>query len=301
MADNKLQWHPAFIAAMQIDFGEEASKLIFLTEHELNKMPMRMDALVVKKEGSEPLKKNIGRILRKYNIFEYKSPDESLTIDDFYKVYGYACFFKSNTEHTNAIPAQEITITYVCNHFPREMQKNLKRERGIELCCVAPGIYYFDGDPIPIQLLLTKDLSPEDNRWLSSLRPDLELDDHLDALLEDYEDHRDSKLYQAVMDLIVQANPVTMEEARDMCDALHQLFAEDIEKAKKETAIEITKEVTEKVTRQVTHKDILIFTETLLEDGYSEEALTQRLLDKFNLSLKEAQEYMKQARHLPCV
>lgn len=57
MTDSKLQWHPAFIAAMQIDFGEEARKLVFLSEHELNKMPMRIDALIVKKVGTEPLKK----------------------------------------------------------------------------------------------------------------------------------------------------------------------------------------------------------------------------------------------------
>lgn len=41
---------------------------------------------------------NIGRIFRKYNIIEYKSPVDYLGIDDFYKVYGYLCFYKADTQ-----------------------------------------------------------------------------------------------------------------------------------------------------------------------------------------------------------
>ena len=33
------------------------------------------------------------------SIIEYKSPDDYLTINDFYKVYGYCCFYQSDTEH----------------------------------------------------------------------------------------------------------------------------------------------------------------------------------------------------------
>ena len=41
------------------------------------------------------IQKNIGRIFRQYNIIEYKSPEDNLDIDDFYKVYAYACIYKS--------------------------------------------------------------------------------------------------------------------------------------------------------------------------------------------------------------
>ncbi len=41
---------------------------------------------------------NIGRIFRKYNIIEYKSPVDYLGIDDFYKVYGYLGFYKADTQ-----------------------------------------------------------------------------------------------------------------------------------------------------------------------------------------------------------
>ena len=69
--DDKIQWHPAFDAALQIELEDEAEYLEFEPEHLLSKKPMQIDVLV----------KN------EYNIIEYKSPDDKLNIDDFYKTY----------------------------------------------------------------------------------------------------------------------------------------------------------------------------------------------------------------------
>ena len=43
--DEKIQWHPAFDAALQIEFGEEAEYLEFDSEHLLSKKPMQIDVL----------------------------------------------------------------------------------------------------------------------------------------------------------------------------------------------------------------------------------------------------------------
>lgn len=53
---------------------------------------------MIKRQKELPVHKNIGRIFRKYNIIEYKSPVDYLGIDDFYKVYGYLCFYKADTQ-----------------------------------------------------------------------------------------------------------------------------------------------------------------------------------------------------------
>ena len=45
-----LQWHPAFYAGLQIEFGEEADKLIFKREYNLSTKPMQIDVLVIKKK-----------------------------------------------------------------------------------------------------------------------------------------------------------------------------------------------------------------------------------------------------------
>ena len=91
-----IQWHPAFQASIQIEFEAEAEKLTFEPEHLLSKKPMQMDELIIKVAENEVIHKNIGRIFKRYNIIEYKSPDDNLTINDFYKVYGYCCFYRQN-------------------------------------------------------------------------------------------------------------------------------------------------------------------------------------------------------------
>ena len=150
-----LQWHPGFCAALQIELKEEAEFLEFYPEYELSKKPMRIDTLIVKKIEDRPVKKNIGRIFRKYNLIEYKSPEDYLSINDFYKVYGYACFYQSDTEKIHEIRMSEITISFVCSHYPREMLRSLREERGIEAEKTADGIYCLKNDVIPIQMILS--------------------------------------------------------------------------------------------------------------------------------------------------
>ena len=156
-----IQWHPAFQASIQIEFEAEAEKLTFEPEHLLSKKPMQMDELIIKVAENEAIHKNIGRIFRRYNIIEYKSPDDNLTINDFYKVYGYCCFYQSDTDKICEIPPEELTITFICNHFPRKMVQHLKEFRGLDILHVEAGIYYITGDAFPIQLLVTKELDPK--------------------------------------------------------------------------------------------------------------------------------------------
>ena len=85
----KLPWHSAFYAGIQIELEEEADKLTFENEHQLGTDPMRIDVLIIKKHTEEAIKKNIGRIFRKHNIIEYKSPEQYLSIDAFYNQIRY--------------------------------------------------------------------------------------------------------------------------------------------------------------------------------------------------------------------
>lgn len=79
---------------MHIEFREEMEKLRFEEEHILGKKPMQIDLLIIKMKTEEKIRKNIGKIFREHNIIEYKSPEDYLSINDFYKVYGYACFIR---------------------------------------------------------------------------------------------------------------------------------------------------------------------------------------------------------------
>ena len=244
---DSIQWHPAFQAAIQIEFEAETEKLTFEAEHLLSKKPMQMDELVIKVAKNEAIHKNIGKIFREYNIIEYKSPDDNLTINDFYKVYGYCCFYQSDTERVCEIQPEELTITFICNHFPRKLVKHLKDFRRLETVPKDAGIYYITGDAFPIQLLITKELNPKENLWLQSLRNDVTKIEEIEPLLKEYETKRSSKLYQAAIDVITRANLDAVKEVKaNMCEALKELMAEEFQEQKEL----VTKEVTEQVTEQ---------------------------------------------------
>ncbi|HIZ22747.1 MAG TPA: 3-isopropylmalate dehydrogenase, partial [Candidatus Blautia faecigallinarum] len=77
-----------------------------------------MTLSIMKGEGKELIRKNLGQIFRKYNIIEYKSPEDYLSINDFYKVMSYACLYQAETEHVLEVSPDELTITMVCSHYP---------------------------------------------------------------------------------------------------------------------------------------------------------------------------------------
>ena len=92
-------------------------------------------------------------------------------------------------------------------------------------------IYYLKGDPIPMQILIAPKLSDKENYWLQSMRTNLRAGAEIRKLMSEYEKHRKSKDYAAVMDLITRANWEQMEVEKKMCDALKELFAEELKEA----------------------------------------------------------------------
>lgn len=219
----RLQWHPAFYAGLQIELEDEADQLIFENEHQLGTKPKEIDVLIIKKEPFYSVKKNIGRIFRIHNIIEYKSPMDYLSIDDFYRVYGYACFYKADTGGADSIPIEELTISFVCKQYPQKLAFHLVEHRGCSIHWQEAGIYYVNGDKIPIQIIITSQLSEQENLWLKSLTDELNQTSETERLVSEYQKHKNNTLYESVMDIIVRANRDTFEEANTMCAALEEL------------------------------------------------------------------------------
>ena len=231
MTDGRLQWHSGFSAALRVELEEELDELCIEDEHMLSKKPMQIDVLVVKKKREQPIRKNIGRIFRKHNIIEYKSPEDYLSVNDFYKVYGYTCFYQSETKRVKEIPPEEITITFICNHYPQKLLEHLKKFKRIEVEKQETGIYYLLGDSFPIQLVIVKELSKEENYWLQNLRCNLKTGEEIQEVVRRYEQVKHKAYYSDVMNLIVRANQKKMEEEKNMCEALNELFAEELKEA----------------------------------------------------------------------
>ena len=229
MQEKYLQWHPAFYAGLQIELCDERDNLIFEEEHLLGSKPTQIDVLVVKKEKDIPVKKNIGRIFKKHNIIEYKSPTDYLSIDDFYKVYAYACFYKSQAEEVDVIKITEITLSLVSNGFPKKLVNHLSKVRGYQVKQIERGIYYILGDIFEIQLLVLSRLSKEENLWLHSLTNELSSEKEAEELVLEYQKHKEDKRYEAGMDVIVRANVERFQEVRDMCKALEELMQDKLD------------------------------------------------------------------------
>ena len=241
----KIQWHPAFVAATKIEFEDEQEKLKFESEYQLSKKPMQIDLLILKKVGNMSIHKNIGKIFKGNNVLEYKSPTDYMGIDDFYKVYGYACFYKADAEGMNSIAIDDIMISLISKKYPRKMMEHLKLDRGYTIKKEEEGIYYVEGDIFPIQILVTSRLSKEKNLWLSSLTDQIERD-RIQKLMEIYLKNRNNPLYKSVMTIIANANKNKFKEESNV-------------KSADEILVEICKEVKE--------EKINALNRTLIEEG----------------------------------
>lgn len=301
-----LQWHPAFYAGIQIELSEERGRLRFENEHQLGTKPKAVDVLIVKKDAGVVIRKNIGRIFRTHNIVEYKRPGDYLGIDDYYKVLGYACFYKADTPDVDAIKASEITVSFVCRNRPRRLEKFLTGTRRLGVQKLENGIYHIKGELFPVQFICTSELSADNNLWLKSLTDDLEEGEQVEKLLREYRRHQKSPLYKSVMDMVIRANWKIFEEEKGMCDALRELFGDELTTAvaagvaagiaeQLPIAVEEREaEIWKKVQQEVRQESINTLIADNLEEGFSMEKILGKLEKRFGLTLSEAQGYLRQ-------
>lgn len=234
MGRKKNQWHPAFAAAIRMELQDNRDDLEFEEEHLLSKKPLQMDMLIIKKCSAVEIKNRIGKIFRKYNVIEYKSPQDAMGIDAFYKVLAYATLYKTNHEKEDGYKAEEITVTLVRQRYPSKLIKYL-RNRGCSVDRIYPGVYYVTGNVLfAVQIIVSKELGYKENIWLRSLCNDITRDTYRE-LLDSIEelDERKKELYgDAVLQVVTVANKGRIEvwkEESNMCEALAEIMAPEIE------------------------------------------------------------------------
>ena len=106
----------------------------------------------------------------------------------------------------------------------------MQKIRQYKVKCVENGIYHVHGDFIPIQIIVTTQLGKKENLWLKGLADKIKENSLVEGLLEAYKGNKKNPLYKSVMNIIVRANKEKFEEVRKgMCEALEELFADEIE------------------------------------------------------------------------
>ena len=234
-APDKLQWHPAFCAAAGLEFHEDIERLELKPEYNLSKEPIRIDLLIIKEESDRRIKNEIGHIMKKYNVIEYKSPEDALTIDDFYKTVGYACLYKGYGERVDAVPINELTVSIFRAKRPEKMFLTLQKY-GHKIKEKYSGIYYVtERLPFPVQIIVTQELEPREHRSLRILSNHAKKEDVEEFLkeVEKMNTPRERQNVEAVLQVSVKANDELSRERRrdaNMCDALRELMKDDIER-----------------------------------------------------------------------
>mgnify|MGYP004676188503 CR=1 FL=1 len=232
------QWHPAFCSAIRLELREDKEFLEYFNEYNLNTKPLQIDLLIIKKLCKAELRNEIGKIFRKHNILEYKSKDDSMNVDTFIKVIGYACIYKAAEKNVNSIRLDEITITLVRERIPRELFKWF-RKRGFLINEQYKGIFYvMKKDCFPIQVLVSGRLSKENQKWLTLLNTDLGQDDVQRFVEQNNGLHQkeEKELADSVLQVAMMENREVFEETKKegdyMCEALRELFSDEIEAEK---------------------------------------------------------------------
>jgi hypothetical protein len=208
----KIHWHPAFFQAIKADLHEWKAVLRFEYEYQLTSEPLRVDTLIILKPPGVRIEHNIGRIFKTVNIIEYKSPEDSFRVKDFYKVYAYGALYAAiNAE----VELSDITLTFVVSRHPRELIKYLRGLRGYEVEEREAGIYEVRGDYLPMQIIECPKLSRENNRLLRGLQKNLKREEAA-SILEEGKRREKAEALDAYFDAIFHANPRPFQEVVQM-------------------------------------------------------------------------------------
>ena len=281
MSDTKIQWHPDFVAAIDLEFKENRDDLIYEKEYNLSTKPLEIDLLVIKKEPDVQVSNEIGKLFRGHNIVEYKSPEDHLDIDVFYKASAYGCLYKSFGETVDERAANDITISIIRDAKPEGLFRYFK-EHGIRVTNPYAGIYYVsDAVLFPTQLVVGKELEQKDHTWIKALSDKVQ-EQEMRELLEQISNlaHKfDKELADSVLEVSIRANRQVVEELRGgdkMCKALLEIMEPEIDKIRADDA------------RNLIIRSVRSFRDL----GASDERIQEILMKNYELSSEEAAAYL---------
>ncbi len=228
---DNIQWHPAFCSAVELELREYKKYLTYEREHNLGRMPLKIDLLIIKKRRDVIIKNDIADFFLGNNILEYKSPGDDVNAGTFYKALSYACLYKAEAGAADIFDA-DTTVSIVREEKPIKLLGQLGEKYSVTR--KKAGIYRIDGMIFPIQILVTKELARESHVWITSLTRTLSREDARELLgncagLGSDEDRRNA---DSVVNVASEANiklfKRMIQEGDQMCEELKELLAPEI-------------------------------------------------------------------------
>ena len=285
MEDAKIQWHAAFVSAMNLELAQNRSDLVYHKEYNLNTKPLEVDLLVIKKDPDIQITNEIGKLFRGHNIVEYKSPLDHLNIDSFFKAGAYASLYKAYGQTVNERKIEDITVSVIRESMPAGLFGYFK-EHGIKVMNPYKGMYYvMDAVLFPTQIIVTKELNLEEHVWLKALSGGMQKQQMRNLLetIEKLDLRFDRELADSVLQVSISANKQVVEELRgdeSMCQALLEIMEPEIKKIK------------ETVEEETMSKGIRGAVTALRACGQGDTAIKKAIMEAYNISASEAEEYI---------
>ncbi len=238
----RVNWHEAAACAVQIELRDYEHMLDFQTEYMLGHNSYRIDLLVIRKLSDLPIFKNIAHNFKAYNLFEVKGFHSSLSVSSYYKTIGYAGILIDQISCSKQYSSLDVTLSFLAFRYPRKLMKHLREERHLTVANPSPGVYDISNETFITQIIVTRELPPEENLYLRCLTGDLQDTALVRRLADDYTIHKEQDIYTRYLHQLATANIKTKGERPMVCEGLFNLFGtsseEIIARAKRESKME---------------------------------------------------------------
>ena len=300
MDKKQIQWHPAFIAAMDLELTKNRNGLIFEKEYNLNVKPLEIDLMILKKFPRQPVENEIGKIFRKHNILEYKSPMSKLNVDTYFKTLGYGCLYKSYGKTVDAVKKEEITITMIRYARPNGLFHYFKNN-GYLITTPYAGIYYISGDVIfPTQIIVTKELDHGQHTWLRALSNELEKRDLLTLMahFQQLSEKQETESAEAVLKVAFEANIQIMKQIigdERMSEELLEIIKPIVEPRILILQQEARNQGFQQGIEQGIEQGIQGAVDLLRDMGCNDRDIKTAIIAKYKLSTQDAEKFFKKA------
>ena len=229
----RIDWHAGFVPAMKLELRENVNDLVFEEKHPVDNHGNEIDLLIIRNDANIMIKSKLGAIFERFNVLEYKSPEDSVDLGVFFKTLAYTSLYLREVHKYEEYGIKAFTMTIVSSNKPIKTMKLLERDGILCTKTEVKGIYYLSGKlPFKTQIIVTREL-PKEYVWLDLLTKEAtegmvkRLVDSTkklgDPILKDYADD--------VANVFLSANDRYMrrlkEENPKMCKAVDDLFAEE--------------------------------------------------------------------------
>ena len=300
----KIQWHPAFGAALEMEFVKDKDRLSFEREHNLNRKPLLIDCLIIKKEKNAVIENEIGKFFKQHNIIEYKSEKDALSIDVVSKVQGYAHLYKAYGGSVNEIKFDDISATLIRESKPEALFKYFT-ENEYKVSNPYNGIYYIEnGLKIPTQIIVGRELKRENHIWLNLLSDNVTKQEMAIEYSRDTKNPKERNLIDAILDVSAEVNSKVVEELKrgdeSMSHALMEIMKPEIDAAINAavgTAVDaaVLKERNEakKKIKETAEHAIRTAVKSLRRFNASDSDIKKALMEDYGLSEQEALSYLE--------